>query len=283
MKKRKKLAAGAALAVGTALAPEIAHAAVITVTTTADNNPDGPLAKSVQTQALVTDGACSLREAIINANDDAATWPDCDAGSGLDTIQFNLPNPSTILVDGASFEITDSLIIDGPGDEDDLIIDAQDTSRVFTINDFDSGTLIDVTIQDLTLTNGDTSLESFADGGAIYSEEDLTVTSVTITNSDAPGDGSGGAIRVLGSGIPPSLTVQTSLLTGNTAACCGGAIGVLYADTVSITNTEISGANTAQYGGGVAILYTTTVALDEANITGNMAIGPGGGLYIYGV
>src|SRR5689334_24728569 len=49
-----------------------ARANTITVTTTNDT--------------LVTDGNCSIREAIINANDDAATWPDCAAGSGTDTI-----------------------------------------------------------------------------------------------------------------------------------------------------------------------------------------------------
>src|SRR5262245_47787039 len=53
-----------------AVAP--AAAATITVTTTSDT--------------LVTDGAGSIREASINANNDAATWPDCAAGSGADTI-----------------------------------------------------------------------------------------------------------------------------------------------------------------------------------------------------
>ena len=35
------------------------------------------------------DGLCSLREAIINANDDAQTHTNCVGGSGHDTIQFN--------------------------------------------------------------------------------------------------------------------------------------------------------------------------------------------------
>ena len=39
--------------------------------------------------SLATDGVCTLREAIINANNDAATRPDCAAGSGTDNI--NLP------------------------------------------------------------------------------------------------------------------------------------------------------------------------------------------------
>jgi CSLREA domain-containing protein len=48
--------------------------ATITVNSTADNDTSG-------------DGACTLREAIDNANDDAdTTGGDCIAGSGADTI-----------------------------------------------------------------------------------------------------------------------------------------------------------------------------------------------------
>src|SRR5262245_10398125 len=62
--------AGAALLL--ALGQGVATAATITVTT---NNPN-----------IVADGECSLIEAIVNANNDAATFPDCVAGSGADTI-----------------------------------------------------------------------------------------------------------------------------------------------------------------------------------------------------
>src|SRR5215471_10754436 len=62
--------AGAALLL--ALGQGVATAATITVTT---NDP-----------RIVADGQCSLVEAIVNANNDAATYPDCPAGSGADTI-----------------------------------------------------------------------------------------------------------------------------------------------------------------------------------------------------
>ena len=54
----------AVFAAGVAFPPP-ALANTITVTTTTDS--------------LITDGSCSIREAIINANNDAATWPDCAA------------------------------------------------------------------------------------------------------------------------------------------------------------------------------------------------------------
>ena len=62
--------AGAALLL--ALGQGMAKAATITVTT---NNPN-----------IIADGQCSLIEAIVNANNDAATHADCAAGSGADTI-----------------------------------------------------------------------------------------------------------------------------------------------------------------------------------------------------
>jgi hypothetical protein len=62
--------AGAALLL--ALGQGVATAATITVTT---DNPN-----------IAADGQCSLVEAIVNANNDASTHPDCSAGSGSDTI-----------------------------------------------------------------------------------------------------------------------------------------------------------------------------------------------------
>src|SRR5262245_32109053 len=62
--------AGAALLL--ALNHGVGSAATITVTT---NNPN-----------IAADGQCSLIEAIINANSDAAIHADCAAGSGADTI-----------------------------------------------------------------------------------------------------------------------------------------------------------------------------------------------------
>src|SRR5215471_280468 len=55
-----------------ALGQGAATAATITVTT---NDPN-----------IVADGQCSLIEAIVNANNDAATHPDCAPGNGADTI-----------------------------------------------------------------------------------------------------------------------------------------------------------------------------------------------------
>lgn len=54
-----------------------AGAATIVVTTHADANPS------------VTDGECSLREALANARADSAQFPDCAPGTGDDEITFD--------------------------------------------------------------------------------------------------------------------------------------------------------------------------------------------------
>jgi uncharacterized repeat protein (TIGR01451 family)/CSLREA domain-containing protein len=89
------------------------QAATITVTTTGDATANG-------------DG-CSLREAIVNANNNQQTNADCAAGSGVDTIAFHIPaatDPGCNAVSGICTitpnvgatvfpPITDPLTIDG--------------------------------------------------------------------------------------------------------------------------------------------------------------------------
>lgn len=62
------------IAVFVLLPISLAQAATLTVTTT--------------TSGIASDGECSLTEAIINANNDASTYPDCVAGNGVDTIEL---------------------------------------------------------------------------------------------------------------------------------------------------------------------------------------------------
>lgn len=104
------VAASSLLLAGSA---KVAHAAgTITVNSTADTVAD--------------DGECTLREAIIAANDDTAsgaTPGECAAGSGADTINFAITgaadftiggqNGYTILPDSDLPHLTSEVVIDG--------------------------------------------------------------------------------------------------------------------------------------------------------------------------
>src|SRR5687768_10031517 len=257
MADKKKLAARAALVAGAAaLTPEAAEAATITVNSTADT--------------AVVDGQCTLREAITNANTNAATEADCAAGTGLDTIDFSLTLPATITLSGTSLSIVDPLIIDGPG-QTDLTIDANDASRIFEIADGDMSTSVTIEINDLTLLNANDATESFLGGGAILSAENLVITNVTFSSNEGI---VGGAIFLYATSNP-SLTVTGSTFTGNSSDVDGGAILSVGGD-VTITGSTLN-LNTAVCCGGAIKQFQGNFTLTDSTVTGNSA-GTGGGI-----
>src|SRR6266536_1468681 len=87
-----------------------AHAAIIEVEGPQDSLDGPPLINH-----------CTLRKAIINANTDTAAYPQCAAGSGVDTIVFLSPMTISLTRAGISEEdaltgdldITESVIITG--------------------------------------------------------------------------------------------------------------------------------------------------------------------------
>ncbi len=144
--------AGAALLL--ALGQGVGTAATITVTT---NDPN-----------IASDGQCSLIEAIVNANNDAATFPDCAAGNGADTIV--LPANANVTVSAAYASpwayvgstglpvITSQITIEGNG----ATIAGQGNVSSLTLIFVKGHTSVagapptpgDLTLQDVTLSGG---------------------------------------------------------------------------------------------------------------------------------
>ena len=130
-----------------------------------------------------SEGHFSLREAIGLSN----------ASPVVETIGFHSSlNGQTITLSMGDLDITASVIIDASGLDDGLTIDAVGNdfnpeiidgfgSRVFTVDDGNSGNSIDVTISGLTLTGADEP----NGGGAIYNDEHLTLTNSLITGNAA--------------------------------------------------------------------------------------------------
>jgi CSLREA domain-containing protein len=226
-------------------------------------------------------GDLSLREAI-----------DLAHGSvGTETITFDAAltssGPATILLTHGALAIIDSLTISGPG-ASLLTIDASgndptpdvnngDGSRVFTIDDGNFTTLNDkaISISGLTLTGGDVSGFFFGTGGGIYSREDLSITSCTISGNSATG--SGGGISSSGG----DLTVTNSTISGNSTTGDGGAIWT--GDNLLVTHSTLSGNSAARYGGGIFsvnnLTGTETTTITNSTISGNSAARSGGGIY----
>lgn len=251
---QRKLAgslAGAALLL--ALGQGVSHAALITVNTTI------PKINSV-------DGLCSLIEAIVNANDDAATHADCAAGAGADTIA--LPGASTLTVTNNFVyytgrnglpTIASAITIDGNGSK--IAAKKGASFRLFAV---ESG-------GDLTLDNVVVSGGSERYGGVVLNYGSLTITDSTVTGGRA---GLGGAIF---NGSGAALTIENySTISKSTAAYGGGIYD--FGGTVSVSYSTITGNKAFVDGGGI-YEYAGTLDVGYSTISKNTSGRDGAGLH----
>ena len=193
------------------------------------------------------DGETSLREAIAFAN----------SNPGTDTITFASSVGSDITLTQGELDVSDALIVAGPG-ATSLTISGNNESRIFDATR-------DLTIQDLTLADGNAD----GSGGAINGD-DVTILRSRLVNNTASSQG--GAIFINPFG---DLVVTDSELSGNTADE-GGAISINagpgFTASGEIGNSTISG-NTADNGGGI---YARGANLSVRNST--IAFNSGGGI-----
>lgn len=216
-----------------------------------------------------SDGEVSLREAI--------GWARGSAGAEEIRFASNLTStaPATITLTRGELAIRDDLMIAGPG-ADRLTIDADGRSRIFLVDDGDSGSNADVEIAGLTLTGGRSEAGNGAtsgSGGAIYSVENLSVRASTLSGNTVIGTDSGGGIFAGGDG---TLRIIDSTIAGNTAYSGGGLINDAGGGVV-ISNSTISGNTATTYAGG-GIFNQDDLTITNSTITDNVTAGAGGGL-----
>src|SRR5205823_1640309 len=184
-----------------------------------------------------TDGI-SLREAILASNNTpGANTITFDPGQGA----FDMH----IMLTQGELAIFNAVTITGQA-EGTTTVDAQLHSRIFRTNSITGGfPAPPVTLDRLTLINGDATKESFpSDGGAIW-------------------HASGGL-----------LTVSNCTISGNTARDYGGGIYCTGAVTVSSStisgNSAVGDANQAGYGGG--IYSDGPVTIRNSIVAGNVGL-----------
>ncbi|MGD1871795.1 MAG: DUF4347 domain-containing protein, partial [Mastigocoleus sp.] len=245
-------------------------------------------------------GSGSLRQAIEDAN----------ANGEADTITFDAAlNGQTITLTSGELLITDDINIQGNG-ADQLSVSGGNTSRVFKIDDNDGGNQIDVTIEGLTITDGQTPSDSGNDdGGGLWNRENLTLKNAVVSNNQAIDDGGGirndGTLNIINTTVANNISQGTSSTSGggglhnsttgltfivnstfsdnqaNFNSGNGGNGGGIRNDgTLNIINTTLSGNNAASTaGGGGAIANSIgTVNIDSSTITNNTAAGVGAGV-----
>jgi Domain of unknown function (DUF4082)/Bacterial Ig-like domain/Divergent InlB B-repeat domain/Protein of unknown function (DUF1036) len=212
------------------------------------------------------DGIDSLRQAILDANSNA----------GDDTIVFIDGLKGEITLINGELDITDSVVIDGPG-ANVLSISGNKATRIFKI---DPGTIGTVDINGLTLKDGN-DLTGNGGGAIIIESGTVTLNQVTLNNNSAnTNSGGGGGIRKFG---PGALTISNSTISGNSAIDefdqgAGGGIKIDQGKgKLTINNSTVSG-NSAANGGGIA-LDDGTLTVNNSTIAGNTAIFGGGGIF----
>jgi CSLREA domain-containing protein len=223
---------------------------VITVNTLVDENTPG-------------DGLCSLREAIINANDNAQTFPECAAGTGANAITFSISG--TITLGSTLPAITDDVTIDGGAQS--ITVSGNNSVRVMIVN---SGKTL--TLLKLTIANG---LSTGAAGGGILNNGGtVNVINSTFSANSASGDGGG----ILNNGGTVSVTNSTFSGNSSSTGAVGGGISNENGGTLNVTNSTFSGNSAGHQGGGI-FNFGGIVNVANSTFSGNSVSNSGGGLY----
>jgi CSLREA domain-containing protein len=231
----------AILAVVLAVAPMGVWAATFNVTKTADTN-DG-----------ACNADCSLREAIIAANNSSGA-DDVVVPAGIYVLTLNGDDDLSATGD---LDVIGDLTLTGAG-ADATVLDGNHTDRVVEIH---SGT---VTIETLTIRNG---FNQFLAGG-IFNKGTLEVRDVLITGNRGDLNGGGGI-----SSFGP-LTIASSSIVSNRAGNQGGGVDANAA--IVVRDSTIS-SNVAFQGGAIA--SSVDLDLEGSTISGNRANDSGGGVW----
>ncbi|WP_404307819.1 DUF4347 domain-containing protein [Neorhodopirellula lusitana] len=224
----------------------------ITVTSTEDNINS-------------SDGLTTLREAIIQANENTAmgTGDDITIELAAETYTITLSGAGEDTGYAGDFDIHGDVKFIGVGSSA-AIINADGKDRVFEVH---SGT---VEFTNMTFTNGSTS----ASGGGIMvaASSNVTISQSTITNNDGD-DGAG----IFNDG---TLTLTEVTISNNGILEEGEGGGLYQNGTATLNRVTISG-NKAKDGAGIFVDTdaTGTLSLFDTTIIGNSADGEGGGLF----
>lgn len=207
-------------------------------------------------------GLTTLREAIELANTMG------NAEIVFDPAVFS--TPQTIILGDGDMTITKPMKIFGSG-TDLLTIDADNQSRIFTLNDGNGQGAFTVTISGITFTNGngESAFENGI-GGCIYSHEKLQLFDSVIKNCHASQDAGGVFIhRALN-------VIENSLFLNNTAGRDGGGVGHSGSVNSRIVGSTFIGNTAGNGGGAIHVIQTGSFEVINSTITNNQAnIGAG--------
>ena len=222
-----------------------------------------------------SDGLLSLREAVTLAEADAVadtiTFGDGSAIAG--GTNFTDSTPDTITLTGGQMKILNPVTITGSG-ASLLTLDGNDASRIFQFGDpIPFSAVFQATLSGVTLTRGRAN-----QGGAInVTSTDLTLEDSVLTGNTATS--AGGALWTYGGAQPGiAVTIRRTEFTGNHGGSRGGAISALD-NTLTLEDSVLSGNDATDGGALWADGFRSTVTIRRSQLTGNVASRLGGAIY----
>ena len=193
------------------------------------------------------DADCSLSEAIDNANDNAATHSDCEAGNGDDSISLT----QDVTLSTTLPTVTSTITINGNSHS----ISGDDKYRIFHLTS-SAGNL---TLNRITLRDG----RAISGGAVMHRAGSLTINNSAIRDSQAY-LGVGGGITISGG----TVAINNSTLSGNSAVLAGAAY--LSQGALTLTHVTIAGnAGTTSSSVGGLILMNGSLSLRNSILANN--------------
>lgn len=214
-------------------------------------------------------GTCTLREAILSAENGTSTDA-CDAGTtGSDEIYFAVSGVIS-LVDGLP-DIETSVRILGPG-VTFLTVNANGLDRVFNFEPEATNQVYE--LRGMTITGG--LAPNFQDGGGVYLDSGTFTTTLTVADCLIFGNtaDSGGGVASTG-----DLTLQRVTVRDNVAESLARGGGGVYSvtGTLTIIGSTISENLSESTGGGLDASSDTFII--RSTFSQNTADGAGGAIY----
>lgn len=202
-------------------------------------------AKNIMVTNLDDAGPGSLRDAVASANEK----------SGRDTIRFPKSLQGTITLTSGEIEISDKLVIEGPG-ASRLTVSGGNTSRIFKI-----GHAVEVSIEELTIADGRNTTQD--------------ILSITVTRGGAILN-DGGSLRLSGVTMCNNETINST----NSHVVGGGAVvnsgyATLFATNCQFIDNIARGGTSYAFGGAIGSVTESVAIIEHCTFSGNLATSGG--------
>lgn len=231
-----------------------------------------------ENDGVFSSGDLSLREAImLSSNEPGTDLINFSSSLSGGTISLNSSLGELVVDAPMSIDAGDlavGLTINASATDPTPLVNNGDGTRVVRVDDGSAATQIDVSFEGITFTGGDVS----GDGGAIHSQENLSLRFISVLGNSASNDG-GGIFHKDG-----ALVIENTTVANNEAGQDGGGLfnntNIAAPVTGRITQSTFSGNDAGDEGGGI-FNFDGLLEIELATITENSAL-LGGGVVSYG-